>query len=125
MPTYTEPTYLGDVLKREFEQLYNRETVTVISGQNLALGAVVGRITASGKFTALAPAASDGSQNAAGVLLAATDASAADRLGPLLARGPAVVSADHLVWPGGITGGEKTAAIAQLVALGIVSREAI
>lgn len=124
MAAHTEGNYIGDVLKREFEPLYNREIGTLISGQNLAVGAVLGKITASGKYTAVAPAASDGSEVACAVLLASTDASSADTKTIILARGPAVVAADFLVWPSGATGGQKTAATAQLTALGIVSRAA-
>ena len=67
MPVQSEQNYLGDWLKYEDESLYSRDEVVVVSGQNLATGTVVGIITASGKVTQLAPAASDGSQNAAGV----------------------------------------------------------
>lgn len=125
MATYTEATNLGDLLKREFEPIYNRESVTLITGQNLTLGAVLGKITASGKYTAVAPSASDGSQTAAAVLLADVDATSADKKAVILARGPAVVAADFLVWPSGATSGQKTAATAQLVALGIVARASI
>ncbi len=125
MASYSESNYLGDVVKREFEPIYNRETVTLISGQNLAIGAVLGKITASGKYTAVAPAASNGSEVASAVLLAATDASGGDTPCVILARGPAVVAADFLVWPSGATSGQKTAATAQLVALGIVARASI
>jgi hypothetical protein len=69
MPVQSEQNYLGDWLKYEDESLYSRDEAVVVSGQNLATGTVVGIITASGKVTQLAPAASDGSQNAAGVLL--------------------------------------------------------
>jgi hypothetical protein len=124
MPTFTEANRHGDVVKREWEPLYNRETVTVASGQNLAVGAVVGRITSGGKYQALALSGSTGAQNAAGVLVhRGVDASAADAPGVVLARGPAVVSESALVWPAGATDPQKAAAIAQLVALGIVVRK--
>ncbi len=125
MATYTEATNLGDLLKREFEPIYNRESVTLITGQNLTLGAVLGKITASGKYTAVAHSASDGSQTAAAVLLADVDATSADKKAVILARGPAVVSSSDLVWPGGCTTNQKAAATAQLAALGIVARTSI
>lgn len=125
MATYTEATNLGDLLKREFEPIYNRESVTLITGQNLTLGAVLGKITASGKYTAVAPSASDGSQTAAAVLLADVDATSADKKAVILARGPAVVSSGYLVWPGGCTTNQKAAATNQLAALGIVARTSI
>ena len=122
MPVLNEQSYLGDWLKFEADNLYSRDEVTVVSGQNLTTGEVVGVITASGKVTQLAPGASDGSQNAAGVLLLDVDASAADKPGVVIAR-HAICSDKKIVWPGGITGPQKTAAIAQLKALGILVRE--
>lgn len=75
----------------------------------------------SGKFTILAPAAVDGSQVAAGILVAAVDASAADVACLNLAR-YAEVNTNELTWPGGITAGQKATATAQLLAAGIVIR---
>lgn len=123
MATFTEPARIGDLLKREYEPLYNRESITVVSGQNLLLGAVLGRITASGKYTAYNPAAADGSETAAAVLLFPVDASAADAPGVILARGPAVVAKSGLAWGAGVTtDSHKTAAYAALEAKSIVSR---
>lgn len=122
MPELNESNYLGDWLKFEEDNLYSREEVTVITGQNLGTGAVIGKITASGKVTELAPGAADGSENAAGVLLLPVDAAAADQPGVIIAR-HALCSDKGLVWPGGITGPQKTAAINQLEALGILVRE--
>jgi hypothetical protein len=84
------------------------ETGRLAAGQNLAQYAVLGRITASGKYTAWAPAASDGSQIASAILLFSCDATAAD-------KGVAVYTAgcfnrDALVWPGGATVAQKVAA---------------
>ena len=122
MPVLNESNYLGDWLKFEEDNLYSREEVTVITGQNLGTGAVIGKITASGKVTELAPGAADGSENAAGVLLLPVDATAADQPGVIIAR-HSLCSDKGLVWPGGITGPQKTAAINQLEALGILVRE--
>ena len=122
MPVQTEQNYLGDWLKFEEDNLYSREEVTVITGQNLGTGTVIGKITASGKITQLAPGAADGSENAAGVLLLPVDAAAADQPGVVIAR-HAICSDKGLVWPGGITGPQQDAAIDQLKALGILVRE--
>lgn len=122
MPVQTEPSSLGDWLKFEEDNLYSRDEVIVASGQNLATGTVVGFVTASGKVTQIAPAASDGSENAAGVLLHPVDASAADQPGVVIAR-HAICSDKGLVWPASITAPQKAAAISQLEALGILVRE--
>ena len=93
----------------------------MLSGQNLQAGAVLGKVTASGKYKALDPAAADGSQSAAGILYDAVDASAADAEGVAVVRLAEVNSAE-LVWPAGITGGQKTTALGQLAALNIIAR---
>lgn len=48
--------------------------VTIASGQNLARGAVVGRITSGGQYVLSTSGASDGSQTPVGILVQATDA---------------------------------------------------
>jgi len=122
MPVQSEGNRLGDWLKHEEDNHYSRDKVTLISGQNLATGTVVGVITASGKVTQLAPAAADGSQNAAGVLIFPVDATGADKPAVIVAR-HAICSDNGLVWPAGITAPQKTAALAQLKTLGILVRQ--
>lgn len=70
----------------------------------------------SGKYVAYNQDASNGSQRAAGILVEAVDASAADADGVVLVRGCEVAD-DILTWPSDIESGEKTTAIAQLAAL--------
>ena len=77
----------------------------------------------SGKVVALDLTAKDGSQNAAGVMTAAVTApDGTDAYGVALVR-DAVIMASALVWPDGATEAQKTAALAQLAALGIITRE--
>lgn len=73
------------------------------------------------KYTILAPAAVDGSQNAVGILLLDTDATSADKLGVAVVR-KAIVKSGGLTWPGGITTPQKATATAQLKAAGILIR---
>ena len=68
------------------------------------------------------PAASDGLQFAAGVLMVAVDASAAAKQTVIIAR-EAIVSQSALVWKSGATAPQKAVAIAQLKSLGILVRE--
>ena len=72
-------TYSPDTL---FAGDYPRitQTVTLISGQNLVRGAVLGQITASGKYTLSLSAAADGSQTPAAVLADDCNAASADTL---------------------------------------------
>lgn len=75
----------------------------------------------AGKAVALDPAATDGSQIAAGVIYADVTAPAgADATGVGVHR-DAVVIDTGLIWPAGITGDQKTAALAQLANRRIVS----
>lgn len=53
--------------------------VTLVSGQNLTRGALLGKITASGKYTLSLSAASDGSQVPVAILVHDTDASGGDQ----------------------------------------------
>lgn len=215
MTILNEPNHLGDVLKWEQSNLYSRDDVTVLSGQNLAVGTVVGRsrigaitdaadagntgdgtmgaVTAgsgiqpgdyqvvftepatdlgtffvedpdgvvigngvvasafageinftiadgsadfvagdrftvtvaegTGKVKASPETASDGSEVAVGILMAAVDASAADTAGVIIAR-QAVVSEQGLVYDSTVDDAAKRAAKkTQLAAAGIQVRE--
>ena len=51
MTVLTQPPTMGDVLKYEVNPNYTRETVTLLMGLPYPVGAVLGRITASGKYT--------------------------------------------------------------------------
>lgn len=106
----------------------SREVVTIAQGQNLLPGAVLGKVTATGKYVAVDPAngsgeggTPDGSQTAVAVLFAAVDTTAAEKPGVVTAR-DAEVAAHALAWPAGTTEPQKTAALAQLAAVGIVAR---
>ena len=123
-PVLTEGLNLGDLLKYEAPNLYSRDQVTVAAGQVLALGAVVGVVTAAAKVKAVDPSATDGTQVAAGVLIQAVDANLADRDDGLIVARHAIVADHALVWPTGITVAEKKSAIAQLKAIGVLVRVA-
>lgn len=99
---------------------YHTETVTVLSGQVLSAGHVVGIVTASGKYVAYDNAGTDdGRRTVAGILYDAVDATGADKTGVVLRRGPAMVNKNDLVWAAGIDAGEQATAIAALMTLGI------
>ena len=129
MPVLSESNNLGDVLKYEAPNFYSRDAVTILAGSGsdraLTIGAVLGAQTSDGKVVALAPAAVDGTQNAIGVLTAdVTAADGVDAKGVMIAR-HAIVSDAALVWPSGITTPQKTDAIAQLKAIGILVRTGV
>jgi hypothetical protein len=127
MPVLTMPPTLGDLLKYELNASYCRETVTLKAGTNYALGAVLGKITASGKYR-LSPAAlvlgDEGAEVATAVLIEAVDATAGDKTGLVVARGPAIVSKAALVFDASVDQeAEKAAKNAELSAAGIVPRD--
>ena len=123
MATLTEGPHPGGFLVWEVFRDFSRETVTLVSGAGkLAPGTVLGRITTGGKYTQLAPAASNGSQNAAGILWAEADASAADAPGVVVLRGPAIVNRHEIIWPVGATEPQIATATAALAVLGIILR---
>jgi hypothetical protein len=124
MTVLHQPATTGDVLKYEVNPNFNRETVTLLEGTNYPVGAVLGRITASGKYKLATSGGSDGAQTASAVLLYAVDASATDAIGVVVARGPAIVSKAALVFDATVDDAPKTATKhGQLAALGIVPRD--
>ena len=123
MTTLTEGKHAGGFLVWEVLRDYTRETVTIASGAGrLEPGTVLGKITTGGKYTGLAPAATNGSQNAAGILWAGVDAADADAPGVVILRGPAIVNRHEIIWPEAATEAQITAATTALAALGIILR---
>jgi hypothetical protein len=128
MPTLTMAPTLGDLLKYELNGNYCRETVTLKAGTSYVLGAVLGKITASGKYR-LSPAAEvvgdEGAETAVAVLIEAVDATAGDKTGLVVARGPVILSKAALIFDASVDDATKRAAKhAQLATAGLVPREA-
>ena len=123
MTMLTEGKHTGGFLVWEVLRDYTRETVTIASGAGkLEPGTVLGRITTGGKYTSFAPGASNGSQNASGILWDSVDTSAADASAVILLRGPAIVNRHDLVWPDGATETQITTATTALASIGIILR---
>ncbi|OYW56788.1 MAG: hypothetical protein B7Y80_01515 [Hyphomicrobium sp. 32-62-53] len=120
----TMPKFTHDWLVHELDpQLYRRAGVIVSGSGVLRTGTVLGKITASGKYAPLDPAASNGAQNAAAIVLNLVDATAADAETAILV-GHAQIVPSELTWPAAAdTTNERNAALAQLEALGIVSHQ--
>lgn len=114
-----------DIVKDEGENRYSRDDDILASGSGVVkIGTVLGKVTASGKFMPLAPAAEDGTENAAAIILETADATSADQIVVTLKRRAQVVI-QNLVWPDAITATQKADAIAALEALGIVARTGV
>lgn len=115
----------GDKLKRgQVATAYASSQVnfTLANGGTMTVGDYFNIIVARGsqKYTVLAPTAVDGSQIAAGILFADTDASSAATACVVIDNN-AAVNDDELVWPTLGTAGKATARL-QLAARGIVVR---
>ena len=120
------PATLGDLIKRESDPDYTRETVTLKAGTAYPLGAVLGRITADGKYT-FSPAASttgiEGAEIANAVLLHPVAASATDTQAVILARGQVIVADRALAFDASVTdAAAQSLKHQQLAAHGIVVR---
>jgi hypothetical protein len=117
---------LADVLNWEIDKNYCREVVTVASGQNLKLGAVVGIVTATGaaKIVSLDPEEEDGSDVAVGVVLENVNATSGAKKAVIVTR-IATILADGIVFPNGATDAQKKKITKDFDARGILIRKAI
>lgn len=116
--------YLGS----EANGTRSRDVVTLAEGVVRNPGTVLGKVAATGKYVPVDPAngtgegeTPDGSHIAVAVLFAAVDATVGDKPAVITAR-DAEVEAAALIWPAAITPTQKTAALGQLAAVGIVAR---
>ena len=124
MPVLTQPPSTGDVLKYEANPNYTRETVTLLMGLPYPVGAVLGKITASGKYKLATSGGTDGAQTASAVLLYPVDATLADAVGIVVARGPSIISRAGLAYDVTVDDGAKiTTKLGQLAAVGIIARD--
>jgi hypothetical protein len=117
------PTRAGSFTVSE-AGMRSREMGVVLSGRTLPAGAVVGKVTASGKLIYWTAGASDGSQNVYGLLFDRADASEGDCKAVVLVRS-AEANWAELQWDAGVTGLEKTAARTALLAKRLVNRDSI
>jgi hypothetical protein len=112
MANKSEPTWGAGAVVSETRGTGSLNTATLVSGQNLPAGAVLGRVASTGKYAMVNPAAGTGEQTAVAILLGATDASAGDAPCAILV-GPSEVNNSDLNW-GTLTAPQITAAKAQL-----------
>lgn len=125
---FSEGEYTGDWLKGEIEipQHFSRDQVTLNNGTGTAVtlttGTVLGKITASGLFVQLAPGATDGSQNVAGILGPTSVIPATGTTTAWAITRSATVSDTNIIYPAGITAPQTATAIQQLGALGVIVR---
>ena len=117
MGTIEEGKNPGEYLVHEESIDLSRETVILASGEHVD-GTVLGQKTADSEYIQLVPGATNGTEVAAGILWGNRDASSA-AIPVIIHNKLAKVRDENLTWPSGITAGEKTTAIAELLALNI------
>ncbi|MFJ4141425.1 head decoration protein [Pseudomonas sp. NPDC089734] len=122
MATFKPAKQVGDLLLVEVAAGWTKDTVTLLGGSVYPFGAVLA--TVSGKFQVLDPAGTAAAKKSVAVLTEHVDASGGDAPGVVIARG-AVLDIAELIWPEGITDAQKTSALAELSAQGIVARAAL
>lgn len=86
MTTFTEVPRAGAFLLSEGNGSISREKITVVAGDALPAGQVLGRITVGGKYTAYSNVATDGSETAVGILYAPIEAGEGDRVAVAITR---------------------------------------
>lgn len=118
MTTFTEGQHAGEFLISEAAGTRSRETVTILSGQNLSAGAVLA-VNGDGKYLEIDPDASDGTETAAAVLYDAVDATDGDAEGVAIVR-DAEVRQSSLQWP--VDSNIEALGLVDLAALGIIAR---
>lgn len=121
MTVLTEKHHTGEFVISEANGNRSRENVTILSGEVLEAGTVLGKITSGGKYVAFDSGNGNGSEVANAILLGAVDASAGDTEAAVIAR-DAEVNGAALVYKAQSPPDDITDARAGLLANGIVVR---
>lgn len=119
MATFTQPKDLGDLLLVQVSPGWTKDKAVLLGGTDYPLGQVLAKV--AGKYQALDLTSTSPAKKAVAVLAEHVDARTGDKPGVVIARG-AVLALGELVWPAGITEPQKTTALAELNAQGIVAR---
>ncbi|MCX5466498.1 head decoration protein [Acinetobacter nematophilus] len=121
MPSYTQPTYLSDVLLVEVKEGWTKETILIApSTVALSIGMVLAQL-ASGEFAPIDLAGSAPANKATAILASDVEASTTAQKAVVIKRG-AVVAKNNLIWSDTATAEDVETALADLEVLGIVAR---
>jgi len=123
MSVKTETRRVGDFVLSEANGNLSRDAIVIDTGV-LVPGTVLAKLTASGKYVALAAEAADpvtGSHVPVAILYGHADATDGDAPAVAYTR-LTEVRADMLVWPAGYDDADKTAALLALAGSHIVAR---
>ena len=120
MTVLTEKLGPGSCIIQEGDHYYSRDVATVVAGVGVTLPAntVLGQITVGGNYVIYDPAATDGSETVAAILIYPVTGTA----DAAILRRHAQVKSPALNWFTGATAGQITTGIAGLAALGIIAR---
>jgi hypothetical protein len=124
MEAKTEGQYASEFLLSEANGRLSRDnvTVTVPANTTLKAGAVLGKLSSSGKYVAFDDAATDGSEDVAGILYdnQVNDTNADVDVTAAVVNKDAEVRAADLQWENGV---DEDAGTTGLLALGIKARD--
>lgn len=109
---FTTTAFTPDRLVAQNAHLLLDESITLLSGQNLARGALLGKVTASGKYVLSLAAAGDGSQTPVAILAIDTNATGGDKVTNAYFRGD--FQADAVTYGTGHTAANTKAALRAL-----------
>lgn len=108
---------IGAYVSAQINFTINDGATDFVAGDSFTVTVAAG----SEKYVILAPAATNGTQLAAGILFDNVDATSADIEAVAYVR-DCEVNGSEITWPAGISADDKTAAIAQFAARGIIVR---
>jgi hypothetical protein len=123
MTTFTETAHPMEGIVSEAAGMRSRDAVTIGASQTLLPGAVLGMITATKQYVALAPEAADGSQTAAAIALYPATTGAGETAVIAALKRDCEFRKEALQFAAGVDATEQVAAIAQLAALHIIIRD--
>lgn len=122
MPTLKEGSRLDDVVLHEAENHYSRDIVDIGAGADLDVGTIVGEITATKIFVQHDPAAVDGSEVVAGVLVTPAKAATVEVKNALIIARIAQLKRHDLIFHASIdTEAERDAAVSGLKDIGLLA----
>ncbi len=126
MSSKSEGRYAGEFILSEDNGKRSRDvvTVTVAANTTLEAGTVLGKITATGKYVEYDNNAVDGTQAAAAILYdrQVNGTGAGVDVAAVILNADSEVRSADLVWKSNQIAGDKTAGLADLLALGIKAR---
>lgn len=118
---FNEPRRPSEFILSEGNGWISRDHVLLLTGTKYEHAVPLGKVTATGKMKLWAPAATDGSQNFAGVLIEGRDATLGDKRAAAMVRN-CELNGLLINWPVGMTAPQRDAFVASALSAGVVIR---